>query len=73
MTADAILEEVSRLARAMADGREWMDYKQAAAFLGYSESVFKALASRGEIPRHRFSEGGWRYHAPELTRWLLER
>lgn len=73
MEATTIINEVSRLAQAMADGREWMDYKQAAAYLGYSEPVFKALASKGEIPRHRFSVGGWRYHAPELTEWLLQR
>jgi hypothetical protein len=50
-----------------------MDYREAAAYLGLSIPVFKSLAARGEIPRHRFSEGGWRYNAREMTEVLLLR
>lgn len=69
-------EALRGLAGAIRDGREWMDYKEAAAFLGLSERVFKQLAARGEIPRHRFTDsksGGYRYHAPELTEWGLSK
>lgn len=71
-----LTEAMSDLAGAIRDGREWMDYKEAAAFLSLSERVFKQLSARGEIPRHRFTvskTGGYRYHAAELTEWGLSR
>lgn len=67
--AEAMLD----LAGAIRNGREWMDYKEAAAYLGLSESAFKTLARTGEIPRHKFSQGGYRYHAGELTDLLLSK
>lgn len=71
-----LAEAMQDLANAIRDGREWMDYKQAAAFLSLSERVFKQLAASGDIPRHRFTDsksGGYRYHAAELTEWGLSR
>lgn len=69
--ASALLEALEALANNIAAGRQWMDRKQAAEFLGLAQSTFDALAARGDIPRHRFEGAGYRYHAPELTAVLL--
>ena len=48
----------------------WMDAEEAAAYLNYPLGTFKALAGRGEIPRHKRG-AGYRYEREELDQWLL--
>ena len=52
-----------------------MDAEEAAAYLNYPLGTFKALAGRGELPRHelpRHKRGaGYRYKREELDQWLL--
>lgn len=69
---------IERLADAMAAGRAWMDARQAAEFLGLSYEEFSRIGSH--VPRHQLpsvrGEGirpRYRYYAPELTDWLLNR
>ena len=66
----AVLE---RLADQMAEGRGWMDSKKAAEFIDWNHSEFKEWAAAGKIPRHELGPRTFRYYAPELTEWLLNR
>jgi excisionase family DNA binding protein len=58
------------LAAARAGFLVWMDAEEAAAYLNYPLGTFKALAGRGEIPRHKRG-AGYGYKGEELDRWLL--
>ena len=69
---------IERLADTMAEGRSWMDARQAAEFLGLSYDEFTRISS--QLPRHLLPEGRgsglrprYRYYAPELTEWMLGR
>jgi excisionase family DNA binding protein len=48
----------------------WMDSQEAAAYLNYPLGAFKALAGRGELPRHKRG-AAYRYKREELDQWLL--
>jgi excisionase family DNA binding protein len=58
------------LAAARAGFLVWMDAEEAAAYLNYPLGTFKALAGRGELPRHKRG-AGYRYKREELDQWLL--
>jgi hypothetical protein len=69
---------IERLADTMAESRAWMDAQKAAEFLGLSYDEFTRISS--QLPRHPLPEGRgnrlrprYRYYAPELTEWILER
>lgn len=66
----SILDEIKRLVSAP---NPWLTSEEAAEFLRMNHSEFKALAARGDIPRHELRPNRYRYHAPELTEWLLRR
>jgi len=58
------------IAAARAGFLVWMDAEEAAAYLNYPLGTFKALAGRGELPRHKRG-AGYRYKREELDQWLL--
>ena len=58
------------LAAARAGFLVWMDAEEAAAYLNYPLGTFKALAGRGELPRHKRG-AGYRYKREEIDHWLL--
>ena len=45
------------LAAARAGFLVWMDAEEAVAYLNYHLGTFKALAGRGELPRHKRAPG----------------
>jgi len=54
---------------------EWLDTRQAAAYLGYSLDYFRNLAAAGQIPggRRRSTPKGlapWRFRRSALDEWL---
>lgn len=73
-----LLDTLDRLANAMAENRAWMDGKEAARFLGLREDEFSRISA--QLPRHPLPESRgnglrprYRYYAPELTKWMLDR
>lgn len=71
-----LVATLDKLAEQMAENRAWMDAKECAAFLGVSYEDFTRFAH--QIPRHPLpsarGEGRkprYRYHAAEVTDWML--
>ncbi len=68
INSPAVVDAIRRLILAP---NVWLTSEEAAEFLRMNHSEFKALAAAGKIPRHEIRANRYRYHAPELTEWLL--
>ena len=71
VTLERIAGVVERLERMQP--AEWMNSKQAAAYLGKTDDAFEKLVAAGEIPRHRLGERGYLYNRAEIDESIMER
>lgn len=71
VTVERIAAVVERLERMQP--AEWMNAKQAAAYLGKTPDALEKLVAAGEIPRHRLGERGYLYNRAEIDESIMER
>ena len=70
-----VAENLSRTAERLERQRpvEWMDTKQAAAYLGISPGSFANAVASEDIPKHYFTGRKPKFSRQELDAWLMRR